>query len=82
MMKTKSDATTSISELGIVKLDDNEVKNVIRSIVEERQSIIKQRGLGAMGPLMGVIMTELQGRAEGNLVSSLLKKEIENLLED
>ena len=82
MMKTNCDVTTSISELGIVQLDQNEIEEVIRSVVENRHTFIKKRGLGAIGPLMGVLMGQLRGKAEGSLVSNLLKKEIEKILED
>ena len=46
----------------------------------ERKAFIEERGMGAMGPLMGVVM-QASGGADGKLVSSLLKEAIQRMLE-
>jgi|GEM_PF-6690060 Archaeal Glu-tRNAGln amidotransferase subunit E (contains GAD domain) len=42
--------------------------------------MITQRNMGAMGPLMGMAMKELKGKADGKLVNKLLKEEIQKYL--
>lgn len=53
---------------------------VIQGIVAERLSFVQERGMGAMGPLMGVVM-QAAGGADGKEVSRLLKAAIQAVLE-
>jgi glutamyl-tRNA(Gln) amidotransferase subunit E len=51
-----------------------------RRIVGERTAFVRERGKGALGPLMGVLMAEVRGSVDGKLVSSVLREEIDRLL--
>ncbi|WP_371133314.1 hypothetical protein [Sediminibacterium sp.] len=42
--------------------------------------MVKERGMGAMGPLMGMAMKELKGKADGKLVNKLLRENIGKFL--
>jgi glutamyl-tRNA(Gln) amidotransferase subunit E len=53
-----------------------ELEGIIRKIVSERSSFVKERGMAALGPLMGLVMAEVRGSADGKLVSQLLRAEI------
>ena len=53
---------------------------VIQGIVAERLDFVKERGMGAMGPLMGVVM-QAAGGADGKEVSALLRAAIQAVLE-
>ena len=53
---------------------------IIDTVLMERKAFIEERGMGAMGPLMGVVM-QASGGADGKLVSSLLKEAIQRMLE-
>ena len=53
---------------------------VIQGIVAERLDFVKERGMGAMGPLMGVVM-QAAGGADGKEVSALLRVAIQAVLE-
>ena len=44
--------------------------------------MIRDRGLGAMGPLMGAVMGKLGGAADGKVVSDILKEKISNMVEE
>ena len=59
-----------------------ELEIVVRRIVKERSSLITERGLGSLGPLMGVVMAEVRGSADGKLVSEVLKREISRYLKE
>jgi glutamyl-tRNA(Gln) amidotransferase subunit E len=63
-------------ELDLLKLSEEDVKNIIQKIVASQEQMIKERGPAAMGPLMGMAMKELKGKADGKLVNKLLKEEI------
>jgi glutamyl-tRNA(Gln) amidotransferase subunit E len=68
----------AISEqLGLVPADASDLQEIIEKVVVERLDFIKERGLGAIGPLMGVVMGECGGAADGREVSALLKAAIE-----
>ena len=54
--------------------------DVINGIVAERLDFVKERGMGAMGPLMGVVM-QAAGGADGKEVSALLRAAIMAVLE-
>ena len=56
------------------------LEEVINSIVAERLSFVQERGMGAMGPLMGVVM-QAAGGADGKEVSALLRAAIQSVLE-
>jgi glutamyl-tRNA(Gln) amidotransferase subunit E len=49
----------------------------IRMILDARADFIAERGMAALGPIMGVVMREMRGRADGKLISDLLKQELQ-----
>jgi len=54
-----------------------ELETIIRKIIAERSDFVAQKGKGALGPLMGVVMAEMRGSVDGKLVSEVLRKEID-----
>jgi glutamyl-tRNA(Gln) amidotransferase subunit E len=58
-------------------VDAGAVDAVIAKVLAERADFVKARGLGAMGPLMGPVMAELRGKADGALISARLKAALE-----
>ncbi|AGB03412.1 Glu-tRNA(Gln) amidotransferase subunit GatE [Methanoregula formicica] len=54
-----------------------ELEAIVRKIIAERSDFVAQKGKGALGPLMGVVMAEVRGSVDGKLVSEVLRKEIE-----
>ena len=64
---------------GLKKLNENEVQDTIHELVLENHELIKQRGMGAMGPLMGKAMAKFQGKADGKQVNKLLREEIDKI---
>ena len=65
---------------GFKPVDEGDLSAIIESIVAERSDFVKERGMGAMGPLMGVVMQAV-GAADGKVVSTLLREAIQNLSE-
>ena len=53
---------------------------IIEGIIAQRLDFVKERGMGAMGPLMGVVMQEAGG-ADGKEVSALLRAAIQSVME-
>jgi glutamyl-tRNA(Gln) amidotransferase subunit E len=53
-----------------------ELESIIQKIVADRSDFVAQKGMNALGPLMGVVMAEVRGSVDGKMVSEILKKEI------
>ena len=60
--------------------DVADLTSIVDNIVAERIDFIKERGMGAMGPLMGVVMQAAAG-ADGKQVSALLREAIQKVTE-
>jgi glutamyl-tRNA(Gln) amidotransferase subunit E len=67
----------AIEVCGLGVTDTTEIETIVRKIISERKTFVQQRGMDAVGPLMGVVMKELRGKADGKTISEVLKKEIE-----
>ena len=66
-------------EKGLTLLSEEEVERIIDEVIQQNIDVIKARGMGAMGMIMGRAMAKLRGRADGKLVSSLVRKKIQEL---
>jgi glutamyl-tRNA(Gln) amidotransferase subunit E len=61
--------------LGQKRIEDIEL--MVENIIDQRIDFVKERGVGAVGPLMGTVMKELRGSVDGKVLSALLKEKIE-----
>ena len=64
----------------LTMLSEDDVKEIIAGIVSKNEAMVKERQMGAMGPLMGMSMKELKGKADGKLVNQIVREEIQKLL--
>lgn len=62
------------------QMSDEELAAIVRRIVNERGTFVRERGKGALGPLMGVVMEEARGAADGKRIAGILGKEIARFL--
>lgn len=76
----ESSAKDAASELGLTGIDSAEIENFVEEVIDSRQDFVKEKGTNAVGPLMGVVMGEFRGKADGKQVSSILKQKIEEYL--
>jgi glutamyl-tRNA(Gln) amidotransferase subunit E len=67
-----------IEKFGSMSME--EVREFIRKVVSERMDFIRERGMSALSPIMGVVMKELRGRVDGKVVSEILKEEIKKVI--
>ena len=61
-------------------VDANELEALVDQIVRERIAFVEERKMGALGPLMGVVMAEVRGSVDGKRISELLRKAITKAL--
>jgi len=67
---------------GLAGVGEVEVEKIVQAIVAEKMDLVRSKGERAAAPLMGLVMKELRGKADGALVSAILKKEIQNILNE
>ncbi len=68
------------TKLKLIMLSETDVESIIDGLIKENIELIKERKMGAMGPLMGKSMEKLRGKADGKLVNKLLKEKIQNII--
>ena len=61
-------------------MGDDEAVQIIRKIVQERKEFVKEKGMAAVGPLMGPVMEKVRGKVDGQRVSSILTEEIKKII--
>ena len=69
-------AKDAISALDLEMISSEDLEQIIKNITSEKEDLIKERGMGAFGPLMGVAMSQVRGRADPNKVQEILRKYI------
>ena len=82
IMSGKSKTTQeAMKNAAIEAVNESDVEEIIKKIVEKNQEMIKNQKERAIGPLMGIAMKELRGKASGEIVNNLLLKNINKILE-
>ncbi|WP_276274932.1 Glu-tRNA(Gln) amidotransferase subunit GatE [Haladaptatus sp. QDMS2] len=71
------DAETAAEQEGLGSAGADEVREIIVEVVERNEDQVKEQGMGAFSALMGESMGALRGKAEGEVVSSILREEIQ-----
>ncbi len=64
------------------KVSAQDLSGIVRAVVKERQQFVIERGMAALGPLMGVVMAEVRGSVDGKVVSDCLRDEIRRTLQE
>ncbi len=67
----------AVKSAGLEAVDEEDIRQVIIEVIEDRLDFVKEREMGAVGPLMGVVMEDLKGKADGEKVSKILREEIQ-----
>ncbi len=75
-------ADEAAAAAGLAGVGEAEVEKAVRAIVASKADLVRSRGERAAAPLMGLVMKELRGKADGGMVSAILKKEIQNILNE
>jgi glutamyl-tRNA(Gln) amidotransferase subunit E len=70
----------AVKKLGLEAVDTEEAERIIDQIVKEREAFVREKGMGAIGGLMGPVMGALRGKIDGKTANELLTKSIKKLL--
>ena len=69
-------AEEAVEAAGLAGVDREDVREVVVEVVERNEAQIDAEGMGAFSALMGECMGALRGRADGEVVSEVLREEI------
>ncbi len=69
-------------KLNIEIPSDAEIEKKIKSEVDNNEELIKNRKMGALGPLMGPIMKEFRNKIDGKIISEMLKKHLQEKIKE
>ena len=74
----ESSPEEAAKNLNLLMLSEDDVEKIIAEIVSSNAKMVEERGMGAMGPLMGMAMKQLKGKADGKLVNKLLRDKLQS----
>ena len=69
-------ATEAIEAAGLAGVDRETVRATVVEVIERNEAQVQSEGMGAFSALMGECMGALRGKADGEIVSELLREEI------
>ncbi|WP_436935013.1 Glu-tRNA(Gln) amidotransferase subunit GatE [Halovenus marina] len=70
-------ASAAIEQEDLGGVDRSEVEEAVRDVIERNADQVEAEGMGAFSALMGECMGALRGKADGDLVSDVLREEIQ-----
>jgi len=71
------DAAEAAEQEDLGSAAEDEVREAVVTVVERNQEQVETEGMGAFSALMGECMGELRGKADGDVVSAVLREEIQ-----
>lgn len=75
-------AQEAMENKAIKAVDESELSDIVRRILEGNRDMIGRQRERAIGPLMGIAMKELRGKASGQAINALLARGIKDMLAD
>ncbi|AFK20568.1 Glu-tRNA(Gln) amidotransferase subunit GatE [Haloferax mediterranei ATCC 33500] len=70
-------AEEAVEEAGLSGVSEDEVREAISEVVDRNAEQVEEQGMGAFSALMGEAMGALRGKADGGVVSDVLREEIQ-----
>jgi glutamyl-tRNA(Gln) amidotransferase subunit E len=70
-------ADEAVEEAGLAGVDEAAVRDVVVEVLDRNADQVEEQGMGAFSALMGECMGALRGKADGEVVSDLLREEIQ-----
>ncbi len=68
-----------LKEQEISVVSGEEVDKVVDKVIQKNIDFIRGQGMRAVGPLVGKVMAELKGGADGQMISSKIRKQIKDI---
>jgi len=81
IMAGKSSTVEEAMKMASIEtVNDTELEKIIQEIVDKNEQLVKNQKERSIGPLMGIVMKELRGKASGEIVNKILLKNIQKKL--
>jgi glutamyl-tRNA(Gln) amidotransferase subunit E len=61
-------------------LSADELSKIIDDVIKSESSLIKDRGIGAVGALMGIVMSKTRGKVDAKIVAERIKEKVEAIV--
>ena len=65
---------------GASSVDDDELARIVDGIIKENMAVVNEKGMAAIGMLMGRAMAVLRGKADGQKINAVLKDRLTKLV--
>ncbi len=75
-----NDVEGAIKKLGLIAVDDDELLVMVQKILNDNKALIDEKGSSSFSSLMGIVMSNLRGRADGQTISRILKLELNKMV--
>jgi glutamyl-tRNA(Gln) amidotransferase subunit E len=72
------DVDDAVSRLGLTRMSDDDLRTIIQGVLARNKVLIDEKGDRAFSILMGEVMKLARGRVDGQKVSSLLRKALDD----
>jgi glutamyl-tRNA(Gln) amidotransferase subunit E len=66
----------AIDSLGLKVISERDLENIIDNVIKNSKDLVEKSGTKAFGLLMGIVMKEVRGKANPNMISELIKKKL------
>ena len=70
-------ADEALGSLGLGMMTGEVLRELVEARVSEKSEMVEQMGMKAFGPLMGLVMGEVRGRARAEDVQALLREALQ-----
>jgi len=70
----------ALESLGLGMFSEIELERLVDELISENKSLVEKSGEGAFGALMGLTMKKVRGRANAELVATVLKKRLKKFI--
>jgi len=66
----------AVESLGLKVLSRDELEKIVDQIMSRNKSLIERNGQKAFGPIMGMVMKEVRGRANAEVVGEIINRKL------
>ena len=81
MKKEAKDVDGAITALGLTSMSDTELSQALDRIIQENMQAVREKGMGALSTMMGRVMAQLRGKADGQKINAMLKEKLSKLVQ-
>ena len=74
-------AREAVEALGLKAMSEEELREVVEEVLSKEDELIREKGMRALGPLMGAVMRLVRGRADPARVRALIEEGLRARLE-